>query len=60
MPDKVKILAIQELTHDVKQFKVEKPSNYSFEPGQACEVAINKGGWTEEKKTLHFYIPSRR
>jgi hypothetical protein len=54
MPDKVKIVEIQKLTHDVKQFKVEKPNGYSFEPGQACEVAINKEGWTEEKRPFTF------
>jgi hypothetical protein len=37
----VKILEIEQLTHDVKRFKVEKPKGYTFIPGQATEVAIN-------------------
>lgn len=49
-----KILDIQTLTHDVKQYKVEKPKGYSFTPGQATEVAINKSEWKEEKRPFTF------
>ncbi|WP_425639621.1 FAD-binding oxidoreductase [Algoriphagus yeomjeoni] len=49
-----KILDIQTLTHDVKQYKVEKPKDYSFTPGQATEVAINKPDWKEEKRPFTF------
>ncbi|RAI89413.1 FAD-binding oxidoreductase [Algoriphagus yeomjeoni] len=49
-----KILDIQTLTHDVKQYKVEKPKGYSFTPGQATEVAINKPDWKEEKRPFTF------
>ncbi|GMQ30864.1 FAD-binding oxidoreductase [Algoriphagus confluentis] len=54
MSDHVKILGIESLTHDVKQFKVEKPTGYSFTPGQACEVAINQEGYREEKRPFTF------
>ncbi|MFC3415470.1 ferredoxin reductase domain-containing protein [Algoriphagus hitonicola] len=54
MADTVKILDILSLTHDVKQFTVEKPKGYQFIPGQATEVAINKEGWTEEKRPFTF------
>lgn len=54
MPDFVKILDIQRLTHDVKQFKVEKPKGYKFLPGQATEMAIRKKGWEEEKRPFTF------
>ena len=50
----LKILDIQRLTHDVKQYKVEKPKDYSFTPGQATEVAINKGEWKKEKWPFTF------
>lgn len=50
----VKIRSIQSLTHDVKQFQVDKPDGYSFEPGQACEVAINQPNWKEEKRPFTF------
>lgn len=54
MSDTVKILDIQSLTHDVKQYKVEKPDGYSFLPGQATEVAINKKGWESELRPFTF------
>nr|WP_091691109.1 FAD-binding oxidoreductase [Algoriphagus locisalis] len=49
-----KILDIQTITHDVKQYKVEKPKGYSFVPGQATEVAINKPEWKEEMRPFTF------
>jgi glycine betaine catabolism B len=50
----VKIINIQPVTHDVKSFRIEKPAGYSFIPGQATEVAINKAGWQEERRPFTF------
>lgn len=50
----VKILDIEEVTHDVKSFKVEKPKGYSFIPGQATEVSINVEGLRNEKRPFTF------
>lgn len=50
----VKILAIKDVTHDVKYFRLEKPDGYTFVPGQATEVSINKPGWEEEKRPFTF------
>lgn len=50
----VKITDILSLTHDVKMLKTEKPEGYDFKPGQATEVAINKKGWTDEKRPFTF------
>jgi ferredoxin-NADP reductase len=50
----VRILSIKPVTHDVHSFKVEKPAGYSFQPGQATEVAINKPGWENEKRPFTF------
>ena len=41
----VKIESIKHVTHDVLQIRVEKPRGYSFTPGQATEVSVNKSGW---------------
>jgi ferredoxin-NADP reductase len=43
----VKVLETSELTHNVKRFVVQKPNGYSFQPGQATEIAIN----TEELRS---------
>jgi glycine betaine catabolism B len=50
----VKILGIWPVTHNVKRFRLEKPSGYHFHPGQATEVSINKTGWMEEKRPFTF------
>ncbi|MCH8557644.1 MAG: flavodoxin reductase [Balneolia bacterium] len=50
----LKIISITQLTHDVRQIRVEKPEGYSYEPGQATEVAVNKQGWKEEFRPFTF------
>jgi len=54
MSHQIKILEVQQLTHDVYQLKTEKPSGYSFEPGQATELSIDKEGWKDEKRPFTF------
>jgi ferredoxin-NADP reductase len=51
---KVKIKSIGNVTHDVRKVVLEKPANYTFTPGQATEVSINKPGWEEEKRPFTF------
>jgi hypothetical protein len=50
----VKILSVAEVTHDVRQFRIEKPVGFVFEPGQATEVSFNEGKWKEEKRPFTF------
>jgi len=50
----VDIINIRNITHNVKSFKVQKPENYTFEPGQATEVSINHEKWKEEKRPFTF------
>jgi ferredoxin-NADP reductase len=54
MTHAVEILNIEILTHDVKLFKVSKPADYDFVPGQATEVAINQTSLKEEKRPFTF------
>jgi ferredoxin-NADP reductase len=54
MAHTLRILDIKEITHDVKQFTLEKPDGYEFTPGQATEVAIDKEGWRDEKRPFTF------
>jgi ferredoxin-NADP reductase len=54
MATTVKILQIKPLTHDVKQIRVEKPEGFTFTPGQATEVSINRPTWVEEKRPFTF------
>jgi len=50
----VKILSIENVTHNVKRFRYEKPKGYQFNPGQATEVSINKPGWEDERRPFTF------
>lgn len=50
----VKILSVQNITHDVKQFTIQKPENYNFIPGQATDVAINTPQLKNEKRPFTF------
>lgn len=50
----VRILNIENVTHDVKRFQVEKPSGYSFIPGQATEISINTPALMNEKRPFTF------
>jgi hypothetical protein len=65
----IKILNINQLTHDVKEFITTKPKDYKFTPGQATELAINQEGFKDrfhpftftslpEEKHLEFAIKS--
>jgi ferredoxin-NADP reductase len=50
----VSILGIEDVTHDVKRFRVEKPKGYSFIPGQATEVSINTAEFKNERRPFTF------
>lgn len=50
----VRILSIDQVTHDVKRFRFEKPAGYNFVPGQATDVSINKPGLEEELRPFTF------
>lgn len=52
--EKITIKEIQSLNHNVKRIVAEKPVGYSFEPGQATMVAIDKDGLREEKRPFTF------
>ena len=54
MEEVVKIKSVENVTHDVKRFVVEKPTGYEFTPGHATEVSINKVDWKEEKRPFSF------
>lgn len=48
------ILAVESVTHDVRQFVVERPGGYGFEPGQATEVAVDDEKWRDKKRPFTF------
>ncbi len=50
----VKILDIQNVTHNVKRFTLSKPDNYYFTPGQATDIVINHPDWLKERRPFTF------
>lgn len=45
---------IREVTHDVRQIRLEKPEEYTFIPGQATEVAVDREGWRDKGRPFTF------
>jgi ferredoxin-NADP reductase len=50
----VKVLETEFVTHNVKRFQVEKPAGYTYVPGQATDVSINKPGLENELRPFTF------
>ena len=50
----VKIQSIKHITHDVLQLVTEKPEGFSFIPGQATHLSINKPDWKGKKNPFTF------
>ncbi len=50
----VKILRTEWVTHDVRRFQFEKPSGYSFIPGQATEISINRQEFRDKRNPFTF------
>jgi hypothetical protein len=50
----VRIIRIEQLTHDVKKFQVDKPQGYSFIPGQATNVSVNTPELRNKKRPFTF------
>src|SRR5258707_11043624 len=51
------IVTIKEIiprTHNVKTFRVTKPDDFSFIPGQATDLSLNEDGWKENKHPFTF------
>ncbi|MCK7548714.1 FAD-binding oxidoreductase [Marinobacter koreensis] len=54
MTHTLEIQDIREVTHDVRQIRLEKPEGYTFTPGQATEVAVDREGWRDEGRPFTF------
>jgi predicted ferric reductase len=50
----VKIIAIANITHNVKRFTIEKPEGFHFAPGQATDLSINEQKWKDNKHPFTF------
>ncbi|WP_047414972.1 flavodoxin reductase [Cellulophaga sp. Hel_I_12] len=51
---KIQVKKIENVTHDVLHLITDKPEGYTFTPGQATELAIDKDGLRDEKRPFTF------
>jgi propane monooxygenase reductase subunit len=54
MQTSVRILDTIPVTHNVRHYRLERPANYRFSPGQATEVSIDRDGWQDKKRPFTF------
>lgn len=54
MEHKISIKKIEYVTHNVLHIVADKPRNYSFTPGQATELSIDKDGYRNDKRPFTF------
>ena len=50
----VKVISTEYVTHNVRQFRLEKPPGFTFSPGQATELSINTEAWRDKKNPFTF------
>ena len=50
----IKILKIEQVTHDVKRFILDKPEGFQYIPGQATDFSINNPKWNKETRPFTF------
>ena len=58
-PTNIKILSIENATHDVRRIRTVKPPDLNFTPGQAADISINKEGWGRKRSDL-LLLPAFR
>ncbi|POF32262.1 FAD-binding oxidoreductase [Roseibium marinum] len=47
---KTSILKIDQVTHDVKRFRIAEPEDFAFNVGDATEIALDEDGWRDETR----------
>lgn len=52
--ERVKIISIEHLTHDVLKIVAEKPATINYQPGQAVDISLGKPNWEEELRAFTF------
>jgi len=50
----IKIISIDDITHDVKRFRLEKPEGYTFVPGQAASLSVNTPAMKDMRRPFTF------
>jgi hypothetical protein len=54
MEHSVRVLQLEEVTHDTRRLVLERPEGYRFTAGEAAEIAIDTDAWREECRPFSF------
>ena len=54
MPYNLTVKQLEFLTHNVLRIVTDKPEGYSFKPGQATELALDRDGFRDKKRPFTF------
>ncbi|MFO8065398.1 MAG: FAD-binding oxidoreductase [Spirochaetia bacterium] len=54
MTHSVRVLGLDDVTHDTKRLVLERPPEYRYEPGQSVEIAVDKPDWGDEFRPFSF------
>jgi len=50
----VTVQRIRNLTPDVLEIRTDRPDDFAFEAGQACDMALDLEGWRDETRPFTF------
>lgn len=51
---RLKIVNTHYITHNVKRFVIEKPTDFTYAPGQSAHISVNKPGWEDKIRPYTF------
>jgi ferredoxin-NADP reductase len=52
--ERVKIISLEHLTHDVLKIIAKKPTSINYHPGQAADISICRQNWEQELRAFTF------
>ena len=54
MPDTITLKSKSAVTHDTNRYIFSRPEGFTFEPGQAAELKLDRDGWRDEGRKFTF------
>ena len=54
MPHTLTLRLIEPVTHDTNHYVFDKPEGFSYTPGQAVDLALDRDDWRDEKRPFTF------
>lgn len=54
MASRITIIKVEKVTHNVRRYTVERPPGFTFAPGEATDLSIDRDGLREKKRPFTF------